>query len=164
MKLTITPFLFLITCIHPVFSLSSIPPPAKLLMPAEKNTPYGKDSARGSDKAGHAALREESILKQVETYASSFEDDPARGEKGLDSMLDKISSPDLLEKISTPGLINEAQREKNSKEVSSFIRRIMDIARVKATSRQGKQKQMKFSVTFQKKFESTAAKVRCYSS
>jgi hypothetical protein len=132
-------------------------------MPAEKDTPYGNDSARGSDKAGHAALREESILKQVETYAASFKANPAREEEQLGTMLSKMSSPDLLEKLSTPGLINEAQREKNSKEVSSIIRRIMDSARVKATARQGKQKQMKFSVTFQKKFESTAAKVRCYS-
>jgi hypothetical protein len=136
MKLSLAPILCIIACIHPVFSFSSVPPPAKLLMPAEKNTLYGKDSARGSDEAGHAALREESILKQVETYAASFEANPAREEEQLGTMLDKISTDVFLRKLSTPELINEAQREKNSKEVSSIIRRTMESARVKATSLQ----------------------------
>jgi hypothetical protein len=102
-------------------------------------------------------------LMRQDTNAASFEADPAREEEQLGTVLDEITTDDFLKKLSTPGLINEAQREKNSKEVSSIIRRIMESARMKATSRQGKQKQMKFSVTFQKKFESTAAKVRCYS-
>jgi hypothetical protein len=159
MKLTLAPILCIIACIHSVFSFSSVPPPAKLLIPAEKDTAYGKDFARGSDKARYAALREESILKKVETYAASFEEDPAREEERLGTMLAKISSPDLLKKLSTPGLIEEAQHEKNTQNVSVLIRRIMKHARVKAASRQGTQKKVEFSATFQKKFESTATKV-----
>jgi hypothetical protein len=164
MKFTMAPILCIIACIHPVFSFPSVPPPAKLLMPAEKNTPYEKKSARGSGRARQAALGEESILKQVETCAASFKEDPAREEERLDTMLTEISSPDLLKKISTPGLVEAAHRKQNTLRVSALIRRILESARVKATARQGKQKQMKFSVTFQKKFESTAAKVRFYSS
>jgi hypothetical protein len=137
MKLSLTLFLCIISCAFPDFS--------------KTQTELDEESIS-------------SILKQVEKDVASFKSYPSRGEKRLDSMLDNISSPGILKKISTPGLVEAAHRRQNTLHVSALIRRIMESARVKATARKGKQKQLKFSVTFQKKVESTAAKVRCYSS